>query len=205
MAHAFLTALPKFGSSFTSQEFNVAIAYRNGIPIIHDAVKCPARNCTKDMDIHGHHGLRCKANGSITSRHNKVRDLLFSLCQSALLEPRKEPTNLIRNCGLRPADISINYHLGMTWALDNAVVDPLRNDLVHLSCNPDYSHCDEYGVKVKDAKYSELIKKNDLKFSAIIAETLGGWNSKAHEFFSYLARIIADRKVVNNIAVSCQD
>jgi hypothetical protein len=63
-------------------------------------------------------------------------DLIFSLCQSASLEPKKEPSNLLRNCGLRPADVSINYHMGITWALDVAVVDPIRSDLVHLSWNP---------------------------------------------------------------------
>ena len=61
------------------------------------------------------------------------------------------------------------------------------------TCDPSFSQCEEYGINVKDAKYVALIKKNNLKFSAIIAETLGGWNSKVHALFSFLARSLADR------------
>ena len=134
------------------------------------------------MDTYAHHAVRCKANGSITYRHNRVRDLIFSLCSKACLEPQKEPPHLLRDCGMRPADVSFQHNLGMTWALDNAIVDPLRSDLINQTCDPSFSQCEEYGINVKDAKYVALIKKNNLKFSAIIAETLGGWNSKAHAF-----------------------
>jgi hypothetical protein len=54
-------------------------------------------------------------------------------------------------------------------ALDNAIVDSLRSDLIRHTCDPLFSQCEEYGINVKDAKYSTLIKMNNLKFSAIIA------------------------------------
>jgi hypothetical protein len=34
--------------------------------------------------------------------HNRVRDLIFSFCSKACLEPQKESPNLLRDCALKP-------------------------------------------------------------------------------------------------------
>jgi hypothetical protein len=95
-AGSFLNVVPNaaLGTILQSAEFNVAVAYRIGSPILPNPTVCPARNCDKTLDIYGHHAVRCKAQGDITHRHHRIRDLIYKKCQSALLQPLLEPIGM---------------------------------------------------------------------------------------------------------------
>ncbi len=195
-AGSFLFALPNqaIGTVMHSAEFNVAVAYRLGCPILPAPIQCPAKDCDKKLDIYGHHAVRCHSQGEITIRHNRLRDLVFRKCESALLQPLKEPAGMLRDCGLKPADVGIpNFIRHKPLATDLAVTDPMRADVVPRSCVPAFSACEDYAINVKHRKYSSLIKDDEIVFKAIVAETLGGWSSEAHEFFSFVAAALAKR------------
>jgi hypothetical protein len=69
--------------------------------------------------------MRCGTEGDRVVRHNNLRNLFFKECQKALVAPVLEPTNLVRNCGERPADWGIpDYRPGRFMAYDVAVTDP---------------------------------------------------------------------------------
>lgn len=71
------------------------------------------------MDLQGLHSLRCGTEGGRLKRHNNIKKFLFSLCQRACIDPELEPKNIIRNCGLKPADFGIpDYRPGKYMAYD---------------------------------------------------------------------------------------
>jgi hypothetical protein len=58
------------------------------------------------------------------SSPNRVRDLIFTFCSNACLEPQKEPPNLLRDCGMRPADVAFQHNLGVTWPWTMPLLTP---------------------------------------------------------------------------------
>ena len=71
--------------------------------------------------------MGCGGNGDRISRHNNIRDVLFSAAQSAALGPRKEAPGITPNSSARPADILLpNWSRGRQAALDVSVISPLQ-------------------------------------------------------------------------------
>jgi hypothetical protein len=206
-AGSFLNVVPNaaLGTILQSAEFNVAVAYRIGSPILPNPTVCPARNCDKTLDIYGHHAVRCKAQGDITHRHHRIRDLIYKKCQSALLQPLLEPIGMLRDCGLKPADVAIpDFILSKPLATDEAVTDPLRLDVIPRSSSESFSAANDYAVNVKHRKYSRLIRDGEIVFKAVVAETLGGWSDEAVEFFAFLSSSLAKRSPSSSFALEAR-
>ena len=85
----------------------------------------PCPECRSTADPFGDHQVGCGGNGDRISRHNAVRDVLFSAAQSAALAPSKETPGLIISTLSRPEDIVLpNWSRGSA-ALDVHVISPL--------------------------------------------------------------------------------
>jgi hypothetical protein len=153
------------------------------------------------MDVYGRHALRCGTAGDRTKRHNQLRNFFFTSSVKACLSPILEPTHLLRNCGLKPADWCIpDFTPSKPLACDIAVTDPLRADILHISSISQTGAAQEYGVKVKEAKYCHLIENEDIIFKPIIVETYGGWNTHAVDFIRYLSRNLVQREFHSELA-----
>ena len=192
-ASAFLSAIPSdaLGLKMSNKEWNAAVAVRIGVQIFPREFDC---KCGKKMDVFGRHALRCGSSGDRTKRHNLLRNFFFKKSVVACLEPILEPMHLLRNCGLKPADWCIpEFNRSKPLACDVAVTDPLRDDVIAFSSVTQAEAAQTYGVKVKEAKYSHLISKEEIIFKPIIVETYGAWNSHARDFFKYLARNLVHR------------
>ena len=71
--------------------------------------------------------VSCGGNGDKIHRHNSLRDVMFSVAQSATLSPRKELPSLISGCSSKPADVFLPYWThGRPAALDVSVISPLQ-------------------------------------------------------------------------------
>ena len=91
------------GLHMSDEEFRPCLQYWLGIRMIGENSTCPV--CQKSADAYGDHQVGCGGNGDRISRHNAIRDVVFSAAQSAALCPRKEVPSLILNSSSRPADI----------------------------------------------------------------------------------------------------
>ena len=96
---------PALGLHLRSQEFIVVAKYQLGMNIYTSAGPCPA--CGIHSDQLGDHAMCCGQQGERISRHNILRDALFSAAQSAALGPTKEGRFLLPGSDRRPADILI--------------------------------------------------------------------------------------------------
>jgi hypothetical protein len=123
-----------------------------------------------------------------------LKKYFLSQCKAALREPVEEPKNLLRNCGLKPADWGIpNYKPGFFMAYDVAVTDPTQSAFVKNSAITAGYAAEKYAV-LKESKYADALSKDDsILFTPIIAETYGGWNKRAYDFFDMLASWLAPR------------
>jgi len=141
-----------------------------------------------DLDPAGHHALRCHGTADRIPRHNNLRDWFVSQSRIAMLQPLKEPKNLLRNCGKKPADLAIpEYRPAKLLAIDVAITDPTQEKFVARAATEQGFAAKHYGENVKVKKYSDLLERNpEIIFQPHVAETFGGWNEHAINFFNYL-------------------
>ena len=195
-ATAFLSAIPSPKLSLSNEQFSVIIAYFLGLVIFPKVELCRAPNCSQKMDIFGHHAIRCGKKGDWNIRHNRIRDYIFNIASSALVEPVKEPLHLVRNCGMKCADVAIpNYpFLNMTGAIDFFITDPLRKDFIPHSSDIRGFAVNHYAHNVKEAKYSDLLAK-DSRVSLVPfgIESFGAFNEAACSVISFLATHLTQR------------
>ena len=90
--------------------------------------------CDKESDSMGDHAMGCGGNGDRISRHDAIREILFSSTQSAGLAPRREVPSIIPNSSSRPADIYLPFWSGgRPAALDVTVISPLQKSTITAS------------------------------------------------------------------------
>ena len=88
---------------WVDQEFQCCLRYWLGVPLHSSPSSCP--ECHNTADPFGDHQVGCGGNGDRITRHNTIRDVVFSAAQSAALAPPKEMPNLIPDSLSRPADV----------------------------------------------------------------------------------------------------
>ena len=104
-----LVPTPSLGLHLQDSEFRFCLRYRLGVPMHSNPFPCP--ECRGTADIMGDHQVGCGGNGDRISRHNAIRDVLFTATQSAALAPSKETPGLVPSYLSRSADILLpNWH-----------------------------------------------------------------------------------------------
>ena len=83
-----LVPTPSLGLHLQDSEFRFCLRYWLGVPMHSNPFPCP--ECRGTADIMGDHQVGCGGNGDRISRHNAIRDVLFTAAQSAALAPSKE-------------------------------------------------------------------------------------------------------------------
>ena len=98
---------PALGLHLRGPEFTTAVKYRLGAEIFSSAGPCPA--CSAHSDSLGDHALCCGSAGERVSRHNALRDALYSTAVSASLGPSREGRFLLPGDDRRPADVLVPH------------------------------------------------------------------------------------------------
>ena len=98
-------------------------------------------NNNKSSDLYGDHHVTCRGNGDMISRHNILRDVIFTTCRTAALSPRKEVPSLIPGSAARPADVFLPvWSQGKPAAIDVSVISSLQCLTVsEASCEQGYA------------------------------------------------------------------
>jgi hypothetical protein len=168
---------PALGLHLRSQEFIAVTKYRLGANIYPRESQCPA--CGHHSDRLGDHAMCCSSNGERISRHNILRDAIYTVAQSAALGPSKEGRFLLPGTDRRPADILIPHWAGgKDAALDVTVINPLQIATVaEAAVRPGSALTVAFNRKVGSA--GELCRRQGLAFVPLAAESLGGWHEVA--------------------------
>jgi len=198
---AWLLAMPCRGPldlTLTADQMQVALQHRLGLPLAAPADTCP--DCAKELDSLGHHSLTCGRGDYRTTRHNRLRDSLFSLLAAAGMSPQKEQGSFEAD-RTRPADVLVpDWKLGKSGAFDITVVSPLTKHILSRA-------------GVNDAVTPAEVKKhveNDPKCAELhwvcvplAVDSYGQWGDEAHSAFSAIALRLSTRtKVTVSAALS---
>ena len=196
IAHAgdWLNAIPSraLGLHIPNRDFILCLCYWLGLPISSSARSCPA--CGEvAADSSGDHQVGCGANGDRISRHNGLRDALFSAAQSAALAPRLEAPFLVPSSSSRPADVFLpNWQAGRPAALDVTVISTMQ-PLTISGASLSKGHALQIGEQRKLTGHLDECSSAGIDFIPLVVETLGGWSARATEVISQLGRLMASR------------
>jgi len=199
---AWLQAMPSRGPldlTLLPDEMQVLLQHRLGLPLSRAGETCPIR-CGELLDVLGHHQLTCKHGGFVVSRHNRVRDALFSLAAVAGMGPQKEQGAFMRD-RTRPADILVNsWSLGKPAAFDLTFVSPQTQDNLRDAGNKDVVERAALDKHLNnDPKCTEL----GWLCIPLAADTYGQWCEEAHTSFCVIASNLAvSTKVSLSIALT---
>ena len=165
------------GLHIHDEEFRCSLRYWLGVPLYGSTYHCP--ECGLSADMMGDHQVGCGGNGDRISRHNNIRDVLFSAAQSAALGPRKEAPGIIPNSSARPADILLpNWSRGRQAALDVSVISPLQQlTLSEAAVTP--GHALQVCVRRKLTANLPACRAAGVGFVPVVVEVLGGWSPEA--------------------------
>ena len=110
------------------------------------------------------------------SRHNALRDALYSTAVAASLGPSREGRFLLPGDDRRPADVLIPHWTGgQDTAWDVTVIHPLQAATVAgAAASP--GHALEVAVKRKNRGALEDCQRQGIKFIPLAVESLGGWH-----------------------------
>ena len=168
---------PSLGLHLQDREYRCCLRYWLGVPLHSNPSPCP--ECRGVADVMGDHQVGCGGNGDRISRHNAIRDVLFSAAQSAALAPSKETPGLVPNSLARPADILLpNWHQGRPAFVDVHVISPLQQlTLAEASSIP--GHALLVGTRRKLASNLPACRAMGAECIPLVTETLGGLSEDA--------------------------
>ena len=182
------------GSRLTSQEFSFFLSTRLGLSnICNEGEYC--RTCGSKMDSLGYHISICKTGeASVSSRHNAIRNVIFSQCQRAAWNPKLEVT--CANTQIHkstPADIYIPVGPDSNpIALDVTICQPLAQNRVQESAKtPD--HANLCAQRKKLQKYSQACSESGITFKPLAIEFYGRLSPDFKSFVLKLATAVANR------------
>ena len=172
-------------------EFQCCLCYWLGVPFHSNPFPCP--ECRGIADSFRDHQVGCGGNGDRISRHNAIRDVVFSAAQSAALAPSKEIPSQVPCSQSRPADILLpNWSCGRPAALDVHVISPLQQQTIaEASRTP--GHTLQVGVHRKLASNLSACRSTGTAFIPLVAETLGGLAEVTINTVRSIGHAIADK------------
>ena len=190
-AGSWLTVVPTpaLGLHLQPIEFVFAVKYRLGCQVYDHDGPCPA--CYQASDKFGDHALCCGHWGERITRHNDIRDHIFKMAGSAVLNPVKEGRFLLPGNDRRPADVFLpNWAAGRDAALDITVINPLQQATVaEAAATP--GHSLNFAVERKMRGAYEECDRQGVSFIPLAFESLGGWHKTAVQEVKKIAQAMA--------------
>ena len=161
-----------------------------GLPVLSAPVPCPL--CKQTMDIYGDHALCCKRLGDMITRHNRIRNLVASFGEIALLSPEMEKMGILGptdRSQRRPGDVSFkSWAPNRGLAIDVAVICPMAAS--HIK---EEEPCENYATLHKHARYDTAFKASNYDFIAMVFETSGAVNAEGLDILRQIFRCASKR------------
>jgi hypothetical protein len=173
------------------RNFQVASLLRLGLPVLLEETSCSL--CMQNMDNFGDHAACCTKNADLIHRHNRLRNLLDTICTEGGLAPVMEKKGILGDSdkpGRRPGDVTVPlWRKGRGLAIDLAVTCPLA--ATNLSrAEP----CEYYAETKKHNYYDADFKGTQFEFAAMVFESTGGVNKEGLAILRQLFRFAAKRE-----------
>ena len=144
-------------------------------------------------DPFGDHHVGCGGNNDRISRHDSIRDAVFSAAQSAALAPRKEVPCLIPDRQSRPADVFLpHWKRGLPAALDVSVISTLQPRTCQGASETQgfaLSVCEERKI----AAHAASCRAIGVSFVPLAFESLGGCSKLTAETLAGIGRAVGQR------------
>ena len=173
----------------SNSEFDVLVRHRFGAKVHAQGGKCLRCSAAIDRED-GYHSLTCMSGGDRAILHNNVRDLLFSLATTGLLDPQRECHPFAASPGSR-LDVGFPFK-GKTMLVDVAITHALRPDFVDSAALTSGGAANKYSW-TKFATYGGLVNQQTQVLLPFVAETFGAWSDGALETISIVGRAYAAR------------
>ena len=173
-----LSVIPSraLGLHMLDQEFRACLHYWLGIRLFSEG---PCAQCSRHIDPFGDHHLSCLGHGEKITRHNTLRDVIFSAARLAALSPRLEAPYLLSNSSARPADVFLpSWKDGSPAALDVTVISPMQQ-LTLAESAVTQGHALKVAADRKIAVHGPRCQQAGIQFFPLPVETLGGWSTGA--------------------------
>ena len=129
---------------------------------------------TGSFDALGDHAVACHGRGDMISRHDCLRDKIFSACSGANLSPDCEQKNLIPETNSRPGDVYLPcWSAEQLAALDITITSPLQPSIISNGAR-------KSGFALRAAEdrkleqYSEQCGNIGVQFIPMAFESFGG-------------------------------
>ena len=179
------------GLRLQDREFRCCLCYWLGVPLNNGQFTCP--ECRGSADPFGDYQVGCGGNGDRISRHNAIRDVVFSAAQSAALALSKEAPNLVPDSSVRPADVLLpNWNRGRPAAVDVHVISPLQQQtLAEAASTP--GHALQVGVRGKLVSNLSACRSVGVEFVPFVIETLASLSEDTISTIRAIGRSVGQR------------
>ena len=191
-ACGFITAVPSDEDGkdclLRPRNFQIAVAYRLGIPVLDKEIACPL--CMQPIDIFGDHATCCTKSGDLIIRHNSLRNLVEDFGNDGKLSPVLEKKGILGDTtDRRPGDVTFErWAEGKGLAVDVAVTSALAPTYVRMD-----APCEYYAATRKHGKYDRSFVGTNYISSAMVFETSGAINLEGEEVLRMLFRFASKR------------
>lgn len=190
-----LTAAPVAaqGTRLSSQEFRFFLIHRLGLRALFEVGQpCPC--CHTLMDAEGYHALTCRTGGSLTRRHNAIRNIVYQACRKAAWNPALEVSVTGGTRALVPADVYVPKDILGTQALaiDITVVNPLQVATRAAAATQPGAGAAHAETK-KRAKHAKACSVSGLTFIPMAIEVFGHIGPAGIKFIEDVAGAVAGR------------
>lgn len=137
-----------------------------------------------------------KWGGGPITRHNKLRDIVFSACRAAGMLPELEKTGILPGTRERPADVFVSrWPGGGPAALDIAVVSPLKAEYLHGAANASGYAATAYADRKANIEQTERrCREKGVKFVPLVVESFGAWCDESRQVIQQIAGLGAPRE-----------
>jgi hypothetical protein len=190
-----LTAAPAaaLGTRLTPHEFRFFVAHRLGLRVLfEEGQPCPL--CNSPSDAEGFHALTCHTGGTLTRRHNAIRNIIFHACRKAAWNPALEVAVTGGGKALVPADVYVPKNIAgdQALAVDITVVHPLQQATVALASKVRGTGA-RYAEARKTSKHGAACAASGLTFIPVAIEVFGHIGEEGEKFLTTLAKAVATR------------
>jgi len=173
------------------RNFQVAALLRLGLPVVLEEITCSL--CKQIIDNFGDHAACCTKNADLIHRHNRLRNLLDTICTEGGLAPVMEKKGILgdsKSPGRRPGDVTVPlWRRGLGLAIDVAVTCPFAINNLSRS-----DPCEYYAEAKKHKYYDADFKNTQYEFAAMVFESTGGVNEEGLAVLRQLFRFAAKRE-----------
>ena len=174
--------------------FRAAVKYRIGAPIYEKEMKCPYCK-TGSLDTLGDHAVACHGRDDMISRHDRLRDKIFSACSAANLSPVCGEKNLIPETISRPGDVYLRcWSAGQPAALDITITSPLQPNIISNAAR-------KSGFALRAAEdrkleqYSQQCANIGVQFVPMAFESFGGLSELVRKTLKRIALLTDNRSL----------